>query len=245
MGNQLKIVGFATAVCLVCSILLACVTAALKDRQEANRSADIKTKVLAVFGEAVVDEKGRRLVTDEELNQRFATRITGMVLDGEGNAVSNISVEQLEPEQINERDSATGLKAYYPLYEYCDPESNARQYAIHVSGKGLWSTVKGYMAFGADLATISALTFYEHQETPGLGGEIEKPYFLDRFKGKKMYEAGKPTEFKIVKAGDDASSSAVVDGISGATMTCRGVSMFLKDDFEVYNRYFDKKGLRP
>jgi len=245
MSNQSRIIGFATVVCLVCSILLACVTAALKDRQEANRSADIKTKVLAVFGEDVVSKKGKRLVSDTELNQRFATRITGIVLDGNGNAVTNISVELLEPEQMNERDPATGLKAYYPLYEYSAPESNEKQYAIHVSGKGLWSTVKGYMAFGADLGTISALTFYEHQETPGLGGEIEKPYFLDRFVGKKMYETGKLTDFKIVKAGEDASSAAVVDGISGATMTCRGVSTFLKDDFEVYNRYFEKKGLRP
>jgi len=242
--DQLRLIGFATAVCLACSILLAGVSSGLRARQEANRSDDIRMKVLSVFGERVTDEKGKRLLSSDELTELFVTRIKGTVIDGDGNLVEGIAVDEIEPEDMNTRDKATGLKRYYPLYEYTDPETARTSSAIHVSGKGLWSTVKGYMAFEPDLCRIAGLIFYEHQETPGLGGEIEKDFFLRRFKGKRMYRDGRLANLRILKAGEDASDDANVDGITGATMTCRGVSRFLNQDFEVYNRYFEKEGLR-
>ena len=244
MRDQLKVIGFATAVCLVCSVLLAFIASALKERQEANKSNDIKMKVLSVFGEEVTDNKGRLKITSDELQEQFKAKISGIVLDGHGNIVTNILVDKIESEDMNNRDKETGLKKYYPLYKYTDSDSGSIRYAIHVSGKGLWSTIKGYMALEPDLDCIAGLIFYEHQETPGLGGEIEKDYFLTRFTGKRMCRDGKPVNFRILKAGAGVSDDAAVDGISGATMTCRGVSEFLNSDYEVYNRYFEKKGLR-
>jgi Na+-transporting NADH:ubiquinone oxidoreductase subunit C len=236
--EQTKIIGFATAVCLVCSVLLALVSTALAPREARNKANDVKTKVLQVFGADVTNEKGKLSVSQDELDTLFSSRITGLVLDSAGQLVADRKVETLTPRQISERDKATGMKAFYPVYIYEDPETSTKQYAIHVSGKGLWSTIKGFMALDGDLSTIAGIVFYEHQETPGLGGEVEKPYFQDSFKEKAWLANGVVQTFRITKPGSPESKHAV-DGITAATMTCRGVEEFLNDDFSVYNNYFE------
>ena len=243
MREQFKVIGFAAAVCLVCSILLACVSSLLAERQGRNRTNDIRTRILQVFGEQITDSKGRLTVTQDALDEMYESRITVIVLDPEG-VEQDVDVSALGDEQISEKDPATGLKPYYPLYLYSEPGSQDQQYAMHVSGKGLWSTIKGYMAMEPDLCRIAGLTFYDHQETPGLGGEIEKPFFLKRFQGKCMYGPDGRLALRIVKKGSGSGGDSELDGITGATMTCRGVEKLLNDDFEVYNRYFERKGLR-
>jgi Na+-transporting NADH:ubiquinone oxidoreductase subunit C len=237
--EQAKVIGFATIICLVCSVLLAIVSTGLAPRQARNKANDVKSKVLQVFGVPVSDEKGRIVVAPEELDQMFSDRIKGVVLDGEGNLVADRTVESLTSQEINDRDKASGLKKLYPFYTYQDPESGAKQYAMHVSGKGLWSTVKAFMALEGDLSTIAGIVFYEHQETPGLGGEIEKPIFQDRFKGKKWTANGEVQTFRITKPGATANDHCV-DGITAATMTCRGVESFQNSDYAVYHRYFEQ-----
>lgn len=238
MRDQVKIIGFATAVCLVCSVLLALVSTALGPRQALNKANDVKSKVLQVFGESVTDEKGKLIVSPDELDTMFSERISGIVLSGEGKLLEDLAVEALTPQQISDRDKATGMKAFYPLYIYTAPDTGAKRYAIHVSGKGLWSTIKGFMALDGDLSTISGIVFYEHQETPGLGGEVEKPFFQDRFKGKKWITDGVVQTFRITKPGG-ANDDHSVDGITAATMTCIGVESFLNADYAVYNKYFE------
>ncbi len=242
MSEQFKIIRFATIVCLICSILLAVVSSALSPRQEANKANDIKTKVLQVFG--VTNELGKAVTGSAEIESIFSERITGLVLDAEGKVVAGKSVADLTPEEINAKDKATGLKQFYPLYIYTDPATSKKLYAMHVSGKGLWSTIKGYMALEDDLNTIFGMVFYENAETPGLGAEVEKPFFQDQFKGKKWLDSdGKVAEFKIIKPGGELNDHAV-DGITAATMTGNGVEVFLNDDFTVYNKYFTQEGLR-
>jgi Na+-transporting NADH:ubiquinone oxidoreductase subunit C len=237
--EQLKIIIFATVVCLVCSVLLAFVSTALKPLQERNKANDIKTKVLMVFGEKVTNEKGKVCISPNEIDSIFTNRISGIVLDAEGNLLKGKNVGDLTPQEISDRNKETGLKAFYPVYIYKNEETGKKLYAIHVSGKGLWSTIKGYMALEEDLSTIAGMVFYEHQETPGLGGDVEKPYFQDRFKGKQWLDKGVVQEFEITKPGGAANNHSI-DGITAATMTCNGVEAFLNDDFKIYNKYFEK-----
>ncbi len=239
MREQMKIIGFATAVCLVCSVLLAMVSTALGPRQARNKENDVRSKVLQVFGVAVRDENGKVCVSPDELDALFAERIKGLVLDAEGDVVADRTVESLTSQEINDRDKGSRLKAFYPLYIYTDPEDASRLYAMHVSGKGLWSTIKGFMALKEDLSTISGVVFYEHQETPGLGGEIEKPAFQNSFIGKSWREDGEVQTFRVTKPGG-ANDRHSVDGITAATMTCIGVQSFLNADFAVYDQYFAK-----
>ncbi|NQU40931.1 MAG: NADH:ubiquinone reductase (Na(+)-transporting) subunit C [Lentisphaerae bacterium] len=243
MREQLKIVRFAMIVCLVCSVLLAFVSSFLSERQDLNRTNDIRTKVLQVFGVPVFDAKGKLQISQKELDEIFATRITGIVLNGEGEVVTDRKVNELPSDEISEANKETGLKPYYPLYIYQDPDSGKKLYGIHVAGKGLWSTIKGYMALEEDLSTIAGLVFYAHAETPGLGAEVEKAYFQDQFEGKKWMANQKVQHFDVKKPGGKLNDHSV-DGITAATMTSIGVEHFLNQDFAVYNTYFEKEGLR-
>lgn len=107
-------------------------------------------------------------------------------------------------------------------------------YILPVSGKGLWSTIKGFIALEADVNTVRGISFYEHAETPGLGGEIDKEYFTRRFQGKKIFRDGQLVSVTIAKGMMPEESDYGVDGISGASLTTSGINRFLREDLERY-----------
>ena len=102
----------------------------------------------------------------------------------------------------------------------------------------------GYIALQPDLVTVKDIRFYKHQETPGLGGEISTPWFTDQFKGKKILdEDGTYRSVGVVKGKvsdiHPNEPEHYVDGISGGTITGRGVTDFLFEDLKRYNKYFE------
>ena len=112
------------------------------------------------------------------------------------------------------------------------------KYAFPISGKGLWSMLYGYLSLEADLETIAGISFYKHGETPGLGAEIEKSWFLSQFAGKKLYKDGNAVDFVVVKPGMPLNDTSV-DGISGATLTGKGVQALICKDAAAYAEYFN------
>ena len=132
-----------------------------------------------------------------------------------------------------------------PIYTWTDDGTETpSKYAFPISGKGLWSTLYGYLSLNADLETIAGISFYKHGETPGLGAEIEKDWFLSQFAGKRLYSDGASTEFVVAKPGYAQGDSAV-DGISGATLTGKGVEALIRKDAAAYAEYFNSiKGNR-
>lgn len=236
MREQNKIIVFATIICFACSLLLAGVYSALYKRIEQNKKDDIKKKVLSVFGEKIYDKNGKQILTQKEINKIFDEKVKGFVLDSDGKLCKR-KFDSLTKEELNERYGDAKLKKFYPFFIYKGSEGK-ELYAIHISGRGLWSVVKGFLAFEKDLETVAGITFYEHNETPGLGGEVDQPYFQKEFVGKKFFEQGKVLDFAIVKHGQPLNDHSV-DGISGATMTSNGVMNFLNSDYRVYNKYFE------
>jgi Na+-transporting NADH:ubiquinone oxidoreductase subunit C len=114
------------------------------------------------------------------------------------------------------------------LYEYT-PEKNSNtpeSIAVEFEGPGLWGPIKGFLALAPDFKTIRGITFYEQEETPGLGGEIVTSAFRDRFKGKEIVDSsGQPGI--IIKGRNGNNAVNEVDAISGATMTCDKVQAML------------------
>ncbi len=90
-----------------------------------------------------------------------------------------------------------------------------------IVGKGLWSTLYGYLALERDLVTIAGIVFYQQGETPGLGGEIANPRWQAQWRGKRAYDEQGEVVIRLVKGG--AASPHAVDALSGATLTTRGV----------------------
>ncbi len=148
--------------------------------------------------------------------------------------MKRLEIEATFEKHVSE-ETADGL----PLYTWTDDGAKRpSKYAFPISGKGLWSTLYGYLALNADLETIAGISFYKHGETPGLGAEIEKDWFLSQFAGKRLYANGKSTGFTITKPGSPLNDSTV-DGISGATLTGKGVEALLRKDAEQYANYFN------
>jgi Na+-transporting NADH:ubiquinone oxidoreductase subunit C len=115
------------------------------------------------------------------------------------------------------------------LYEYY-PDSNkdAKPLAVAIpfTGMGLWGVIKGVLALEPDLRTIKAISFYQQEETPGLGGEIGAEWFRKQFVNKQIFSDAGEAGFQVLKPGDKAGPTEV-DGISGATMTSGRVELML------------------
>ena len=112
-------------------------------------------------------------------------------------------------------------------YVYTPSANNEGSIAMRFAGPGLWGPIKGFLAMDPEITKIQGITFYEQEETPGLGGEIVKPSFRGKFVGLLIRdEAGKPGI--IIKNGGEAAANKV-DGISGATMTCDKLQEMLNE----------------
>jgi len=215
---------FAIIITLVCSLLLAGAATLLKPLQQENVALDIKKNILKAAGITNPEQEK----TKEEIQQLYKDNIFEIVLDAEGNEIAGKIHSDIE--------DGSGL---IPMYQW--KTGNAiHAYILPISGKGLWSTLYGYLALDLDGITVKGITFYKHGETPGLGAEIEKQWFTDNFIGKKIVDtSGNLVSVSVVrgKVVDKVSEDQYphnVDGISGATITGRGINKFLKANLETY-----------
>jgi Na+-transporting NADH:ubiquinone oxidoreductase subunit C len=221
---------FAAIITVSCSLLLAAAANLLRDRQQENIALDIQKNILASA------DLGSAAMNRQEILKLYDEYIRSEVINTKGEVVRDKTVEQIDPKKDNN---------LLPLY-YAQKDSEVLAYIIPVSGKGLWSTIYGYLALDKDLNTVKGITFYQHGETPGLGGEITKDWFKNNFKGKKIFSPdGKLVSITVVKGKvaekiPEDEAYHYVDGISGSTLTGNGLTRFLKKDLETYQPYFNK-----
>ena len=222
---------FAAVVTITCSILLAAAANLLRDRQQENIALDIQKNILK-SAELASAEMSR-----QEILSRYDKYIHSEVINLKGEKVPDKTVEEIDPKKDLD---------LLPVY-YAEENGQILAYIIPISGKGLWSTIYGYLALEKDLNTIEGITFYKHGETPGLGGEIEKEWFTNNFKGKKIFSPnGDLVSISVVKGKvenliPDDEAYHYVDGISGSTLTGKGLTNFLKNDLEIYKPFFEKE----
>ena len=214
---------------LVCSILVAGAAISLRPIQEANEVR---------FRERIILDVAGLLEPDAEV-QTGMERIEARIVELEtGDYVQSIDPQEFDPlAAANDPALSTAVPEeldigkirrraiYAPVYLVSD-EGELSQIILPVRGTGLWSTLYGYLALEPDGETVSGLQFYDHAETPGLGDQIEDPEWRAQWVGKKIYgEDGQP-KIEVVRGTVAAGSPDIehqVDGLSGATLTGRGV----------------------
>jgi Na+-transporting NADH:ubiquinone oxidoreductase subunit C len=223
-----KIVLVAFSLCIVCSIVVSTAAVVLKPAQEANRDLDRKRNILAAAGMlregASVEELFRRI------DSRYVDLRSGEFTDDvpAGYEQRAASKDPSLSTKLGDEDIAKiGRRAYYARVYLVEAEDGSLEKVIlPVHGYGLWSTLYGFVALEADANTIAGLGFYEHGETPGLGGEVDNPRWKAQWHGKKVYRDGE-VEIALAKGSVDRDSPIApwrVDGLSGATLTSRGVT---------------------
>ena len=130
----------------------------------------------------------------------------------------------------------------YPLFVAKDKAKNTR-YIIPVVGKGLWGPIWGYICLKEDMTTILGVSFDHKSETPGLGAEINKPFFMDRWKSSKISDVqGNFMKYEVVKDNSGATKGdSKIDGITGGTITSKGVEEMVNRTLKIYATYFKNK----
>ncbi len=219
--------------CVVCAVVVSTSAVKLRRIQQVNQDLDRRSNILSAAG---LYEEGT------DIDQVYRDSIESRVVDLETGYYSN----DVDPESFDQRkaakDPATNIEIAVDPAGIGRRSRLASVYLVKhgekvdriilpVHGKGLWSTLYGFLALDVDLNTIEALSFYQHAETPGLGGEVDNPKWKALWKGKKSYGENGKARIEVVKGKvDDSSASAVhqVDGLSGATITSRGVSNLLR-----------------
>ena len=230
-------IGFILIITALFGLLLALAASALRERQQFNEEVNVKRNILMAVG---VLDRDREMELDE-IDAMYQESVQSFAVDPEGTIVEGVSGESLDLEvELQDPDTS---QHRYPVFIATDAVGST-VYAIPVFGKGLWSTLYGYLALEADLETVRGMTFYAHGETPGLGAEIEQAWFQDNFVGKKIYDAGALRTIQVVKGTvenriqDPGERDYFVDGISGATITGRGVSNLLETKVALYEPFF-------
>jgi Na+-transporting NADH:ubiquinone oxidoreductase subunit C len=219
MSSNAKSIIFAFITCLVASLLLTTAATALKEKQQRNILIDRQKNILKAADLLETDKK----YGADEIFAIYSKSIKNVVTNAEGEIIS--------------KNKATDGEL--PVY-LCVVDGKVDSYIMPIETKGLWGTIRGYLAIENDGVTIKGFTVYQHVETPGLGGEIEKDWFQQNFVGKKIIDRdGEFVSVGIVKGkvSDQIAESDqgnYIDGISGATLTSKMLSTGIKDILTKY-----------
>ena len=230
-------IGFAVVVCVVCGIGVAGAAVALSERQAENKVLDQQKQVLLVAG---LLQPGQPAKPDE-VTALFEKNIRREVIELKTGAPAKGIEATTFDQRKSQRDPATSTSAPDNAAKVFRLPNNALVYHVLKDGKtdmlilpiegyGLWSVLYGYLALSSDGNTVRGITFYQHLETPGLGGEVDNPRWKALWPGRKVYDdKGKPA-LAVIKgrAGDPKTDPYRVDGLSGATITSNGVSNTIK-----------------
>ena len=216
----------AVTLCLVCSIIVSSAAVFLKEKQVNNASLDKKKNVLVAANLLKADTDIEEAFSNIE--QKFVELSTGRLVSVENPASFNQrkAAKNLETSVAIENDPAgIGRRSkIVPVYLVRNG-TKVETIILPIHGKGLFSTLYGFIALESDKQTIVGLKFYEQGETPGLGGEVENPRWLALWKGKKLLNNNGRPALKLVKT--IPANEFEVDALSGATMTTRGLQNML------------------
>ena len=227
--SALNIAFVGIGLCLLCSAIISIIAIQLKSIQNENVVKDMQKKIVSSAG----------LQLEYGSVENAMMNIKTIVVDLDQGKIVDINPNSYElSKELREEGKYKFLSAendiasikkrekYSKVFiEYKDDKINTL--ILPVRGYGLWGILYGYLAIKSDFNTVAGLEFYEHKETPGLGAEIDNPKWKALWKGKKIYQENGEVSLKVIKGNVLASSDNVnyeVDGLSGATLTCNGVT---------------------
>jgi Na+-transporting NADH:ubiquinone oxidoreductase subunit C len=229
-----KVLSVAFLLCVICSILVSAAAVGLRERQERNKLEEKNKNILQAAGLYEVD------IPVENQFSKIQTRIvdlqTGEFTAEFDTKTFDSRVTARDPETSYRISSDLDLAAIKTRSRYMDvylvmDNDILQQLILPVHGKGLWSTMYGFISLANDFSTVNGFAFYEHGETPGLGGEIDNPSWKKQWPGKKVYDEAGKTRIEVLKGTVDKNSQDAIyqaDGLAGATLTARGVGNLLK-----------------
>ena len=229
-----RTIGVAILLCVVCSLMVSSAAVMLKDRQDLNKQLDVKKNLLLASG-LLKNPKASR----DEIEKVFKSIRAEVVDLASGEIVSNLKAEDFDQrkarkspdtsKRIDDKQDIAGIKVrskYSIVYKVLENDA-VSMIILPVNGKGLWSTLYGFIALTSDTKTVKGIGFYEHGETPGLGGEVDNPLWKKQWIGKVALGDDFEPVIEVMKGqvqASDPKANQRIDGLSGATITSNGVT---------------------
>jgi len=242
----------ATCLCLVCSVLVSTAAVVLRPAQQIQKRQDIQKNILNVAG---LYDESRSIASQFKVVEPVLIELAGKRPRIDDPSEEGIDLKTYDPKKAakKEHDSVAVTPAgalpqiarreiYTIAYEVRKEDESLDQVILPIYGKGLWSTLYGFIAVDADGQTIRGITFYQHGETPGLGGEVDNPGWKKVWSQNKKIFAAADLEnatldnlpipsIQVAKGQvfpETAQAEHKVNGLSGATITSNGVTSLVR-----------------
>jgi Na+-transporting NADH:ubiquinone oxidoreductase subunit C len=219
---------FSVVMVVSVAILLSLTALLLQPMQQKNLEVEKKMSILSSMNVASTKSDAVELY-DQHIRESYVVDTEGKRIDGVDAFTVNLREEQKKPLQ----------EQYLPVF-IAVADSGDTLHIIPLEGKGLWGPIWGYVSLEEDLSTIAGVTFDHKGETPGLGAEISTTPFESQFHDKRIFRDGKFVGIKVVKGGADPQNPYEVDGISGGTITSKGLEAMVHDGLIKYDKYFSQ-----
>lgn len=225
---------YATVMVVIVALMLALVSGALKDTQNANVKLDKKKQILSSL-KVDIDGKDAAALYDKYI-------VSGMVIDSKAKVLSNSKEEAFDIDVIKELSKKLDARR---LPVYVANVDGKTKYIIPLQGTGLWGPIWGYIALNDDRNTIYGSFFSHASETPGLGSNIADAPFQEQFKGKHILnDKNEFVSVAVMKVGKIAEGKEQVDAIAGGTITSKGVEKMLLDCLSQYDEFYKMGGIK-
>ncbi|MGJ3255964.1 MAG: Na(+)-translocating NADH-quinone reductase subunit C [Alcanivorax sp.] len=220
-------------VCVVCGVVVATAAVSLRPVQSKNQLLDKRMNILQAAGLYQPGVDVNKVF--KSIERRFVDIDTGEYVEmPESYDQRKAAKDPQRSERLSGKEDIAGIKSQANVAEVFlarGDDGDLSRIILPVHGYGLWSTLYGFLALEPDANTVSGLGFYEHGETPGLGGEVDNPKWKALWEGKKLYGEQGEVEIQVVKGTVDSKTPNAehkVDGLAGATLTSNGVSNLLR-----------------
>ena len=229
-----RALGVAFAVALVGGSLVSVTAVLLEPRQEANRLAERRAVIDAIVSRLPGVERLLDPASGDRIETRLVDLATGHYVSDAADPAAYDAVRAAQDPSSRveippELDIARiGARAPFASVHLARRGRSTELVILPVFGSGYVSTLRGFVALEGDMNTITALAFYEHGETPGLGARLQDPVWLAKWRGKRLRDEVGRYRLEVTRGTADAAAAHAVDGISGATRTSQGVSRLLE-----------------
>jgi Na+-transporting NADH:ubiquinone oxidoreductase subunit C len=219
---------YASVMVILVAAILSIAAMTLKPMQKKNTEIEKKQNILASVNIQTTAKNAEEVYAQNIVNS-YVVNSKGEVVDGVAFEI-DLRVQKIKP--VDQR--------LLPVFE-CQTKEGLK-YIFPLRGAGLWGPIWGYIALNEDLNTVFGANFAHQGETPGLGAEISTQAFQEPFKGKTIFDAsGNLVSIIVAKASETAPEEHKVDGISGGTITSKGLQQMLLDDLKSYENFITRK----
>lgn len=243
MHSTSYVVKFILIVSTVVALVLASMATLLKPIHDRNEAIANKRSILFAVNDFL--ENPVRQMTDDEVLEVFETKVEQVVVDMNGNVLSEGDVQasgytggMAEHVNLGRERRKPEADRIFPVFKF--QAADQVLVVVSVRGNGLWDEIWANVALQPDLNTIAGVAFGHRAETPGLGAEInDDPGFARQFQGTKLFdEDGNYRSVTVVK-GRARDEFHEVDGVTGATVTNDGVTEMFSRGIRYYFEYFE------